>query len=359
MFRASILISLIFLVPAARADTLVLFAGGGDGLDNVTATKAKLIEPFSIDFDKDGNAYIVELSGRFLKIDAAGMLSVISKGKGIAGDNVPAAKASFNGPHNLVIPPGSNEVFIADTWTAQIRKFDPKAGTIATVAGLPYPGGKKSYQYEGDGGPAEKAKFSGIYCLAFNQSGDKLFITDLENRRIRVLDRKSGRVELVAGNGRSGVPKNGDVAKDAPLVDPRACAVDKDDNVYILERGGHALRVVDAAGKIRTVAGTGKAGLSGDGGKAIEATLNGPKHLVVDARGDVIIADSSNHVIRKYSPATGLITRVAGTGKKGASGDGGDPLTVSMNEPHGVYVHPNGTLYIVDSKNGRIFRWLK
>lgn len=356
MLRLLSLGVLLFLTTTARADKLVLFAGGGAEPGNGPATKVKLNEPFGIEFDKVGNAYVVEISNRFLKIDPSGMLTVIASGKGGAGADVPAAKATFNGPHNLAIPAGGDEVFIADTWNGSVRKFDPKSNMIASVAGLPYLEGKRVYQYDGDSGPATKAKFSGIYCVAFNPAGDKLYITDLENRRIRVLNVKTGQVDLVAGNGKGGVPKDGSIAKESPLVDPRACAVDKKGNVYILERGGHALRVVDADGKIRTVVGTGKAGLSGDGGPGKAALLNGPKHLVVDPQGDVIIADSANHVIRKFSPTTGLITRVAGSGTKGASGDGGDALTVSMNEPHGVYVHPDGSLFIVDSKNGRIFR---
>src|SRR5205814_7748526 len=107
------------------------------------------------------------------------------------------------------------------------------------------------------------------------------------NRRIRKIDLKTGTVTTVAGNGQKSVPPDGDAAVNAPLVDPRAVAVDKKGNIWILERNGHALRVVDAAGKIRTVAGTGKAGLSGDGGDALKAQLNSPKHLCVDLGGNV------------------------------------------------------------------------
>ena len=170
---------------------------------------------------------------------------------------------------------------------------------------------------------------------------------------------KTNQLVHVAGNGQKGAPKDGADAKTSPLVDPRAACVDRKGNVYLLERGGHALRVVDTAGKIRTVAGTGKAGNTGDGGDAIKAMLNGPKHLCVDLDDNVIIADTANHVIRKYTPSDGKIVRVAGTGKKGDSKDGGEPLQVSFNEPHGVFVHPTGILYIVDSMNHRVFRWEK
>lgn len=363
MARCLSWLAVLLLVPTARADKLVLFAGGGAGQDNVPAVKAKLDQPFGIDFDKDGNAYIVEMvGGRVLKVNTEGLLTVVagSKATGDAGDNGLAKKAVFNGPHALAIPPGGSDVYIADTWNGRVRKIDAKTGVIATIAGVPYLTEKKMYKYEGDGGPALKAKFSGVYCLGFTQNGDKIFITDLENRRIRVLDIKTGQVDLVAGNGQRGVPKDGDVAKEAPLFDPRACAVDKKGNIYILERSGNALRVVDPAGRIRTVAGaSGKAGLSGDGGDALLATLNGPKHLSIDGDGNVIIADSGNHAIRKYIPANGTIIRIAGTGKIGASGSGGDALAVTLNQPHGVLVRPNGTVYIVDSSNDRVFQLVK
>jgi hypothetical protein len=115
------------------------------------------------------------------------------------------------------------------------------------------------------------------------------------------------------------------------------------------------LRVVDSSGKIRTVVGTGKKGFSGDDGDPLKATMNGPKHLCVDKDDNVIIADTANHVIRKYLPKENKIVLLAGTGKKGMSGNGGDALQVSFNEPHGVWMHKD-VLYIVDSNNGRVFR---
>jgi hypothetical protein len=121
-----------------------------------------------------------------------------------------------------------------------------------------------------------------------------------------------------------------------------------------LERSGNALRAVGPGGKIRTVAGTGKAGFTGDGGSALKATFNGPKHLCLDREGNVLIADTENHVIRKYLQSSGEIVRVAGTGKPGSAGLGGKPEDAELNQPHGVYVHPSGALYIADSSNGRI-----
>ncbi len=337
---------------AARADKLVLVAGGGKGSDGVPATEARLIEPFGSDFDRAGNLYLVELKGeRVLKVDPRGILTILggTGKKGSGGDGGPAAKAQFNGMHSLAVAP-NGDLYLADTWNNKVRKIDSKTGIITTVAGT----GKKGYG--GDGGPAVNATFGGIYCVAFDSKGENLYLADLDNRRIRKIEMKTGIVTTVAGNGKKGTPADGSDAASAPLVDPRAVAVDRKGNVYVLERGGHALRVVGTDGKIRTVVGTGKAGLSGDDGPAAKATLRGPKHLCIDLDDNVIIADTANHVIRKYLPREGKIVRLAGTGKKGSAGSGGPPLKAEFNEPHGVYIHPSGTLYIVDSLNHRVFK---
>ena len=209
--------------------------------------------------------------------------------------------------------------------------------------------------FSGDGGPAKDAKFGGVFCVSFDPDKKNLYITDLDNKRIRKIDMKTEIVTTVAGNGKGGVPKDGEDALTQPLVDPRAHAVDKDGNIWILERGGHALRVVDAKGKIRTVAGTGKSGMGT--GKALDAALNGPKHLCIDKDGSVLIADTENHRVVRFSPKDGTITAVAGTGKKGNTLGDGDPLKAEFNQPHGVIVHPKtGDIYISDASNGRVLK---
>ena len=171
---------------------------------------------------------------------------------------------------------------------------------------------------------------------------------------------KTGAARIVAGNGEKGVPVEGAIATATPLVDPRAAVVDRKGNLYILERNGHALRVVGRDGKVRTVVNaSGKKGAEGDGGDALAATLSGPKHLCVDLDDNVIIADAENNLIRTYVPATGKILRVAATGKAGAAGLGGPPEQCELNRPHGVTVHRDGTLYITDSYNNRILKIVK
>ncbi len=314
----------------------------------------KLVEPFGIDFDAAGNAYLVELSGgRLLRVDASDKVHIVAgalKEKGDEGDGGPAAKARFNGLHNLAID-RSGDIYLADTLNRKVRKIDGKTNVVSTIAGT----GKAGYS--GDGGPATKATFGGIYCVALAPQGDKLYLADLDNRRIRVVDLASGIVDLVAGNGEKGKPTDGVDAKTSPLVDPRAVAADANGNVYILERGGNALRVVDRSGAIRTVvAASGKAGKTGDGSDAREAMLNGPKHLCIDGESNVIIADAENNLVRKYIPTTGTIVRVAGNGKRGTAGIGGPPDQAELARPHGVTVRADGMLYIVDSYNDCVVR---
>jgi sugar lactone lactonase YvrE len=342
----------LLAVTACRADKLVLVAGGTKDGDNIPATQAKLQTPFGVAFDKAGNVYFVEYTGhRVRKIDAktGTVTTVAGTGeKGYGGDGGPALKATFNNMHSLAVTP-DGDIYVADTGNNRVRKIDTK-GVVTTVAGT----GEKGFG--GDGGPAAKAKFGNIYCTTLDARGEKLYLADLDNRRVRVVDLKTNVVTTVAGNGEKGVPRDGAEAKSAPLVDPRAVTVDSKGNVYILERSGHALRVVGADGKIKTVAGAGKAGRGGDGGPALEAQLNGPKHLCVDRDDNVIIADTENDVIRKYTPKDGKIARVAGTGQRGASGADGPPEKAEFHQPHGVAVDAAGALYIADSMNHRIFK---
>ena len=301
----------------------------------------QLNSPFGVGFDKHNVMYIVELAGgRVHKLDPSGNFETIA-GDGTenyTGDNGPAKSATFNGMHNVAVTP-EGDLYIADSWNHCVRRIDHKTGVITTFAGTGEPG------FGGDGGPATKAQFNFLMCVSLNTTNDKLYVADLKNRRIRVIDIDSGVVSTVAGNGKKGVPKNGDVAIESPLVDPRAVTVDSKGNVYILERGGHALRSV-TDGKIRTVAGTGKGG-SKDG-DALSAEFKSPKHLAIDTRDRVIIADDQNARIRMYDPGSKTVTSILGKGVK-------NPRR-GLSRPHGVYVHADGSIYVVDTGHHRILR---
>jgi hypothetical protein len=333
-----------------QAAALAVFAGGGTKITGFT-TDCRLADPFATDFDSAGNTYICEMTNnRVVKVDSRGMLTVFAgtTKKGSAGDGGPAAVAEFNGPHHLVVAK-NGDVFVADTWNRKIRRIDAQTAIVSTFAGTGTQG------YKGDGGLAKEADFSGIYSLSFDAAQENLFLADLENRRVRAIDMKSGVVRLVAGTGQKGVPADGSDAAKSPLVDPRAVAVAKSGEMYILERSGHVLRVVDVKGKIHTVVGSGKAGGVTPTTNPLEATLNGPKHLWVDRDETVLIADTENHVIRRYLPKENKVLLVAGTGKRGLDFNP-DPLKTSLRQPHGVNVDAKGRIYISDSSNGRVLR---
>lgn len=345
----------LFLFSAAlsHADKIVLVAGTGAAEKDAPATQCALHEPFGTEFTPSGEMIIAEMEhgNRVLKVGKDGVLHVFAGtgAKGASGDGGPAMAATFNGIHNFVVR-RDGDLLIADSFNSLLRRIDAKTGTISTVAG----GAKKGFA--GDGGPAKDAQFSTLIQIAINPLGTKLYCADIGNKRIRRIDLATNVITTVAGNGKGGVPTDGADAVNEPLVDPRAVTPDAEGGFYILERNGNALRYVDAQGKIKTVVGTGAKGLSGDGGPGLQATMNGPKYIALDRDGTVLIADAENHVIRRYSPKTGLITRVAGTGKPGTAGLDGDPLQCELRRPHGVTVGPDGSLYITDSYNDRILK---
>jgi len=337
--RVLLLIVSSLAMAAAAAPRVALVAGEG------------LFEPFAVDFDESGRTFVAEMGGnRVSVIDRDGRIRVLAGTgeKGLAGDGGPAAQARLNGPHHLLMGP-DGALYVADTWNNVVRRIDLTSGVITRVAGT----GRKGFS--GDGGPALEADFNGVFAIAFR--GDVLHICDVGNRRIRAVDLKTGIVTTRAGTGERGVPSDGTDARTQPLVDPRAIAFDSKGRLYICERGGHALRMVDADGRIRTVAGTGGAGFSGDGGPAVQATMRGPKHVSVDADDGVLIVDTENHAIRRYSPGDGTMSLVAGTGTAGSAGVGGPPERCELNRPHGVLRQPRtGHLYIADSDNHRVVR---
>jgi DNA-binding beta-propeller fold protein YncE len=328
-----------------------IIAGGGSGGDGIPASDAALIEPFAIEFDGKGNMFIAEMMGHRIRVvDQRGIISTLA-GNGTAGptgDNGPAINATLNGLHDIRISPADGHLYVADTWNARIRKIDRITGIITTVAGT----GEKGFS--GDEGRATDAQIGDAYAIAFDRTGRHLYLADLDNQRVRMIDLELGTITTVAGNGQKGPPDDGSIAVEAPLKDPRAVAVDKRGTLYILERGGHCIRQVTTDGRISRIVGTGEAGYSGDEGPARDAQLRGPKHLVVDRDGNLIIADTENHVIRRYLANEGRIVHVAGTGAEGAAIGSIDQ--VQFNRPHGVCVHPDGSIYAADSYNNRVIR---
>ena len=227
-----------------------------------------------------------------------------------------------------------------------IRRIDIATGIISTVAG------DTTVGYGGDGGPAIQAQMREPNdCILDGDGG--LLIADIQDQRIRRLDIASGMISTFAGTGEKEHTGNGGLAIDAGIFGARAVCVDGKGNTYVCEREGNTLRRIDSDGIITRVAGTGATGYSGDGGPAIDCEFNGPKAIRCDAEGNVLIVDTENHAIRKYYADSGIISTVAG-GHEGPEGDGGPAVGAGLARPHGVVVDGEGAMYIADSENHRI-----
>lgn len=207
--------------------------------------------------------------------------------------------------------------------------------------------------FSGDKGPAEKAEFNQAYSIAID--GDELFVADLKNHRIRRIDMSTGIVNTICGTGEKKLPQDGGIALEQPLAGPRSLAVDAD-NLWIVLREGNSVWRYDRADlRLYHVAGTGKKGFTGDGGDAKNCTFRGPKGIAVDPEIALYVADTENHAIRLIDLRSKTVTTLVGaSGKPGFNGDGNELSKRMLNRPHGVCLLKDGSLLVGDSENHRL-----
>jgi len=254
----------------------------------------------------------------------------------ISGDKHAAGSVQLFFPEGITLD-GQGNLFIADSYNARVRKVSPD-GTTVTVAGSGRDG------YFGDSGPAILA---GIYfptAVAVDAAGN-LFLADTGNQRIRKVD-ANGTITTAAGTGAAGFAGEGVAATGAQLHEPRGLALDSKGNLFVADSYNHRIRKVSAEGIITTVVGTGTRGFAGDGGQAAAAQLNFPEGVAVDSAGNLFVADSGNHRVRKVEPG-GIITTVAG-------GEAGTVVAVPLRYPEGLAVDRAGNLYVADPLDHRI-----
>ena len=276
---------------------------------------------------------------------------------GFSGDGGAATAANIMYPRGINLDDNLN-VYFGD-WSAYnvIRKVTISTGIISTVAGT----GSTAGGYNGDNIQATSATLNGPYDVVLD-SYNNLYISDRSNNRIRKVDVSTGVITNIVGSGTASSTGDGSAASSATINGPCFSRFDSSGNYYISECEGNRVRKVilvstdipsvqptyypslspHSISVITTIAGTGVAGYSGDGGQATSATVDGPDGIDIDSNGNIYFSEYSSHCVRKITALTGIITTYAGTGASSYSGDGGAATSAGLYHPIGVYLDSSG-----------------
>jgi sugar lactone lactonase YvrE len=319
----------------------------GFGGDNGPATSALLAGPSGVAFDAAGNTYIADTANfRIRRVSPLGVITTYAGSgvSGYSGDGASAANAQFRSPRRMVAAPDGT-LYIVDTDDHRIRRVSP-SGQVSTYAGNGQQGNS------GDGGTAITARLDSPSDVVLDAAGN-LYIAELGSLRVRRVT-PAGIISNYAGNGNFFSTGDGGQANAAGLAGPTSLAIDSAGNLFIGEFQGK-VRKVTPAGIISTVAGSNQLGYSGDGGAATSARLGNVQGIAVDASGNLLIADTTNHRIRKVTPA-GLISTEAGNGTAGSTGDGNNATFAQLNAPTGIAVTATGAFVIAEAAGHRVRR---
>ena len=357
--KLTVLTATVTTVAGSGSDIVGAFA---DGLNPGDATSlARLNQPSGVAVDGSNNVYIADTANHRIRKLTVGTATVTT----VAGDGTPefdgdgvvggaTSTASLNQPNGVAVDPAnSNLVYIADTRNQRIRRLTVSTATIAPVAG------SSIYGFGGDTGSALSAFLASPNGVALNAAGTTVFIADTDNARLRTVI--SGTIDTLAGNGVFKFAGDSGPALSASLNAPNSAAVDSSGNLYIADTGNHRIRkVTPTTGTISTFAGTGTAGfvLAQDGGPAASAQLSSPKAVAVNTLVSpnlLYIADAGNNRIRRVDLLTNIITTLAGNGLSDPLVDGVAPTLSALSNPSGVAVERStGNVYIADTDHHRI-----
>ena len=314
--------------------------------DGGPAAAAVLYNPKAVALDAAGDLFIADSgNNRVRRVDAkTGVITTVAGvgGGRFSGDGGPAVAAALSSPTAVAVD-AAGDVFVADTGNARVRRVDARTGVITTVAGT---GGGGA---TGDGGPATAAGIGFPSGVAVDAAGD-VFVSDANNNRVRRIDGASGIISTFAGNGLYGAMGLGGPATASAIYPPQGLAVDAAGNVFIAT-GNYVLKVGAADGIISNVAGDGVYGFSGDGGPALSASLGYAVGVAVDPAGNLFIADGSNNRVRRVDAASGIITTVAGDSGQRLTGNGQPAAATLLNSPSAAVVDAAGNVFVADTNN--------
>ena len=329
----------------------IIVTVGGNGTagftgDGGAATAAEMYQPTGVALDGSGNMYIVDMYNyRVRKISSAGVITTVAGNGtyGYSGDGGPATAAELYLPVAVTLDHSGN-LYIADEGNNRIRKVTP-SGIISTVAGTGTAG------YSGDGGAATAAAINSPWAVAVDSTGN-MIIADRANNRLRRVN-TSGIITTIAGNGTAGFAADGSVATSSMICTPEGVVLDASGNIYFSDHGNNRIRKITSSGLLYTLAGNGTGGFSGDGGAATSAEIYSPCGVARDNDGNIYFADNGNNRVREIS-TSGYIFTIAGTGTAGYSGDGGMASTSEIYAPYNIAADASGNIYICDAGNQRL-----
>jgi hypothetical protein len=345
---AALALALGAAAPAFGAGTITTVAGpgvAGTSGDGGPATQAYIGSAVGVAAMADGSYLVAHQASPAVRrvLPDGTIIAVAGNGTaGYSGDGGPATAASLDGVSQAIPAPGGGYL-IADPNNNVIRRVAPD-GTISTVAGKQSLGAG----FGGDGGPATSAQLSFPFDVAFMPDGSFL-IADKDTARVRRVG-TDGIISTVAGGGAS--LGDGGAATSAQLQEPSGVMPTPDGGFLIADAAHNRIRKV-LGGTITTVAGNGTAASTGDGGPATAAELNRPVRTALEADGGYLIAEQNGNRVRRVAP-DGTISTIAGTGTAGFSGDGGPAIQAQIGRAFGVAVLPSGDILIADADNGRV-----
>ena len=337
--------------PGGASPATTPAASVAAALPSASAAAAWAVAPVGT-IGPDGRLYGADCpSARVFRIGANGPVVIAGSGPsglsaGFAGDGGPATAAEVACPIGVAFD-ASGDLLFVDHLNNRVRKIDTH-GIITTVAGSGPTGASASGGYAGDGGPATAAVLNAPYGIAIDRPGN-LYITDRDNNVIRKVD-VDGIITTFAGNGHAGYSGDGGPATAGQLQRPVGIAVDAAGNVYVADQNNNRVRRIGIDGIITTVAGTGEHASYGDGGPATAAALADPNSLVIDSTGNLYVSEDEGHRVRRID-SDGMITTFAGTGEAAYSGDGGPAAIAALNAPSGLAIDALGNVYIEDDGN--------
>jgi hypothetical protein len=318
------------------------------------ATTTPVKRPTGLDLGPNNNLVIVDTDNnavRSVDLSTGAMTTLAGTGTaGYSGNGGQATSATLRTPLRAEYDAAGN-LYIADTGNHAIRRVSAATGVITTVAGTGSSGSN------GDNGPATSARLNNPSDVAFDSSGN-FYIADRSNQKVRKVTIATGVITTFAGNGSSGYTGDDVAATSSRLNAPYAVDFDATDRLYIADYNNERVRMVDTLEIIHTVAGTGSAGTGGDGGFATEADLHKPMHVMVDPLGGLWITEYNNTKVRYVSP-DGFITTIGGNTVLGFAGDGGPPVFSVMNRPLATVMDAAGNVYVADRDNRRVRLILK